>query len=656
MYESHTQAMLQRILNSVNAESDDHTSQVFHSRLGANFYSMHALFLQLYGNRADAEEKLTELIAALANSYQQRPAELRNKDTQREQNPDWFLSQNWVGMALYCDRFAGGLAGVNQRVDYLNELGVNMVHIMPMMQAPAGANDGGYAISDFRQVDSRFGTLSDITKLSDTLRSKEMLLTLDVVINHTSDEHQWAQKAREGDPKYCDYYYLYPDRQLPDQFEQTLPEIFPETAPGSFTWDDELQQWVMTVFNNYQWDLNYRNPDVFREMIEIILFWANQGADILRLDAPAFIWKQLGTGCQNLPEAHLILQLFKDCAQIVCPGVLFIAEAIVAPKEIIKYFGPDPIAGRECEIAYNATFMALLWDAVATRNTKVLNQALHSLPAKPERTTWLNYVRCHDDIGLGFEDADITAAGLTPYDHRRYLMQYLTGQYADSSSRGLAFATNEKTGDARISGSLASLAGLEKAVVNQDSHATELALQRILTLHALTMSYGGITLLYYSDELATLNDYSYENEPEKAPDNRWVHRPKIDWERAEQRHIDGTKEQRTFSGLQELIALRKRTEVFADFNNRELLGNDNQHLFSFARYDPAGKLAPVVVVANFDEQDHFLNLDNLRAQGYLHGTAIYDVKSGEQLVLPEPHLLSIPACGFYYLSNQTSTS
>ena len=656
MYESHTQAMLQRILNSVNAESDDHTSQVFHSRLGANFYSMHALFLQLYGNRADAEEKLTELIAALANSYQQRPAELRNKDTQREQNPDWFLSQNWVGMALYCDRFAGGLAGVNQRVDYLNELGVNMVHIMPMMQAPAGANDGGYAISDFRQVDSRFGTLSDITKLSDTLRSKEMLLTLDVVINHTSAEHQWAQKAREGDPKYCDYYYLYPDRQLPDQFEQTLPEIFPETAPGSFTWDDELQQWVMTVFNNYQWDLNYRNPDVFREMIEIILFWANQGADILRLDAPAFIWKQLGTDCQNLPEAHLILQLFKDCAQIVCPGVLFIAEAIVAPKEIIKYFGPDPVAGRECEIAYNATFMALLWDAVATRNTKVLNQALHSLPAKPERTTWLNYVRCHDDIGLGFEDADITAAGLTPYDHRRYLMQYLTGQHEHSSSRGLAFATNEKTGDARISGSLASLAGLEAAVLYQDSRATELALQRILTLHALTMAYGGITLLYYSDELAMLNDYSYENEPEKAPDNRWVHRPKIDWQRAEQRHIEGTKEQRIFSGLQELIALRKRTEVFADFNNRELLGNDNQHLFSFARYDPAGKLAPVVVVANFDEQDHFLNLDNLRAQGYLQGTAIYDVKSGEQLVLPEPHLLSIPACGFYYLSNQAGIS
>ena len=265
MYEPHTQAMLQRILNTISDEFNDCTSQIFLSRLGANFYSMHALFQKLYGDRPDAEAKLTELITALARSYQQRPAELHEKDVQREQNPDWFLSQNWVGMALYCDRFADGLAGVNERIDYLDELGVNMVHIMPMMQAPAGANDGGYAISDFRQVDSRFGTLSDVTALSDTLRNREMLLTLDVVINHSSNEHQWARKAREGDPKYRDYYYLYPDRQVPDQFEQTLPEIFPETAPGSFTWDDELQNWVMTVFNNYQWDLNYRNPDVFRD-------------------------------------------------------------------------------------------------------------------------------------------------------------------------------------------------------------------------------------------------------------------------------------------------------------------------------------------------------------------------------------------------------
>lgn len=651
MYEPDSHALLGRILDKLKGDLGRKNLRPFYTRLGGNFHSMHKLFRQLYGQRPDYEDRLADLVKALADSYVQRPAALRDLDAAREQDPDWFLSQHWVGMALYCDRFAGGLAGVNQRVDYLRELGVNMIHIMPMMQCPAGANDGGYAISDFRAVDGRFGNITDIHGLSSTLRKHNMLLTLDVVINHTSDEHVWAQQARQGDAHYRDYYYLYPDRSLPDQFELTLPEIFPETAPGSFTWDEALQQWVMTVFNNYQWDLNYRNPAVFTEMISIILFWANQGADILRLDAPAFIWKQLGTSCQNLPEAHLILQLFKDCAQVVCPGVLFIAEAIVAPQEIIKYFGPNPVEGRECEIAYNATFMALLWDAVATQNSRVLEQALRSLPPKPERTTWLNYVRCHDDIGLGFENADIAAAGFAPYAHRRYLVDYLTGKYPGSPARGLVFAANDKTGDARISGSLAALAGLESALESGDQVRVGLAIRRIITLHALIMAYGGITLLYYGDELASLNDYGYRDIPEHAPDNRWVHRPQIDWEQAGQRHEAGTVQQQVFAGLQHLIAKRKEMAVFADLNNRQLLQQDNPHLFVFARYDPTGQLPPVVVVANFEARDHFLNLNNLRTQGYGYG-ALYDLHSGQDVPSPEPHLLTVPACGFYWLGTR----
>ncbi|MEZ5448592.1 MAG: amylosucrase [Thiolinea sp.] len=610
---------------------------------------MHKLFKRLYGERPDVEEKLGDLVKALANSYLQRTRHLRELDTAREQNPDWFLSQQWVGMALYCDRFAGGLAGVNERVAYLQELGVNMIHIMPMMQCPAGANDGGYAISDFRNVDKRFGKLADVQALSKTLRSNDMLLTLDVVINHTSDEHEWAQRARQGEPRYLDY-YLYPDRTiLPDQFEQSMPEIFPETAPGSFTWDPVLQQWVMTVFNNYQWDLNYRNPDVFTEMMEIILFWANQGRTScvwMHRPSSGSSWGRLA---RTLREAHLLLQLFKDCAQIVCPGVLFIAEAIVAPQEIIKYFGDDAVEGRECEIAYNATYMALLWDAVATRSAKVLNQGLRSLPAKPARTTWLNYVRCHDDIGLGFENADIAAAGFEPVTHRKFLVNYLTGQHAGGSARGLVFAANDKTGDARISGSLASLAGLESALDSGEQVAIELAVQRILTLHALIMAYGGITLLYYGDELASLNDYSYLEVPEHAPDNRWVHRPQLDWSQVAEKLAQDGVEKRVFAGIQQLIRLRKATAVFADYNNRTLLGNDNPHLFTFARHDPAGELPPVVVVANFDERAHHLNLDQLRAQGYLQSAHLHDLHSGRDVPLDAAHLLSVPACGFYWL-------
>ncbi|MEZ5535156.1 MAG: alpha-amylase family protein [Thiolinea sp.] len=647
MYRPENQIALQQVL----ALQDDErisagTVYSFHLRLAANYDSMRALFMQLYGQREDAEQQLAHLLDHLREAFKQRKPALQQLDQQREADPDWFLSQYWVGMAMYGDRFAGNLSGIRERVDYLQELGVNMIHIMPMMRCPQGANDGGYAISDFRDVDPRFGSMADIAALSQTLRDNGMLLTLDIVINHTSDEHEWAQRARAGEPQYQDYYYLYPDRTLPDHFDQSMPEIFPETAPGNFTWDDELQQWVMTVFNQYQWDLNYTNPAVLTEMLDIIFYWANQGADILRLDAPAFIWKMLGTTSQNLPQAHTILQLFRDCMQIVCPGVLAIAEAIVAPRDILPYFGDAQ--HDECQIAYNATFMALLWDAVATGRADVTEQALWSLPEKPLRTTWLNYVRCHDDIGLGFEDESIRRAGFDPFLHRRYLKDYFSGAFPFSTARGCLFGVNEKTGDARISGSLASLAGLELALENGDQAAVALACQRIITLHALIMAYGGIALLYYGDELATLNDYRYLQVAEHAADNRWVHRPQMDWELAGQRHIAGTYQHTVFSALQRLISLRKQLPVLADFNNRAILANDNPHLLTLLRPALNAGQRSVLVVANFDRHTHHLNLDAIRHAGYAQGE-LYDLYSEKIVPVLKGHLLEVPACGFYWL-------
>jgi len=647
MYTPENQTALKKALASqdtsrISTSIDDN----YHLRLAANYHSMRGLFMQLYGQRDDAEHQLTKLLHHLRDAFDARKQSLKQLDQQREAEPDWFLSQKWVGMAMYGDRFADNLAGVTQRLEYLQELGVNMVHIMPIMRCPEGANDGGYAISDFREIDPRFGNMQDITALSDTLRSNDMLLTLDIVINHTSDEHDWARRARAGEQAYQDYYYLYPDRALPDQFDLSMPEIFPETAPGNFTWDEELQQWVMTVFNHYQWDLNYTNPAVLIEMLDIIFYWANQGADILRLDAPAFIWKMLGTDSQNLPQAHQVLQLFRDCMQIVCPGVLVIAEAIVAPRDIMPYFGDKQ--NDECQIAYNATFMALLWDSVATGKSEVMEQALWSLPDKPSRTTWLNYVRCHDDIGLGFEDESISRCGLNPYLHRRYLKEYFSGEFSGSTARGHLFGVNDKTGDARISGSLASLAGLEAALESGDSELLALVYQRIITLHALIMAYGGIALLYYGDELATLNDYSYLSITEHAADNRWVHRPKMDWDLAEQRHVVGTPQQRVFTALQRLIALRKQLPVLADFNNRQVLANDNPHLLTLVRPAITPEQDNLLVAANFDSNDHHLNLHSLRSAGYAHGE-LYDLYSDQTVPIAMGHLIEVPAAGFYWL-------
>ncbi|MEJ2592424.1 MAG: amylosucrase [Candidatus Thiodiazotropha sp.] len=651
MYEQVSHSLLNYILDEMTPELQKRDLRHFYTRLGANFYAIYTLFYHLYGQREDFREQIISLVEVMATRYLQRHAKLRHLDQEREIDHNWFLSQEWVGMALYADGFAGNLEGVRSKLPYLQELGVNMLHVMPVLLCPEGASDGGYAVSDFRNVDPRVGTLEDINELSSATLKRGMLLTLDMVVNHTSDEHEWAQRARAGEQKYQDYFYVFPNRDVPDMFEESMPEIFPQHSPGNFTWDEQMQKWVMTVFNSYQWDLNYSNPAVFIEMIDNILFWANQGADIIRLDAVAFLWKKIGTNCQNLRESHLILQMMKDCCQVTAPGVLFIAEAIVAPIEIIKYFGEDAVIAKECEIAYNATFMALLWDAVATKNTQLLRRGILSLPTKLDRATWLNYVRCHDDIGLGFDDKDIIAAGYEPLAHRRFLVDYFTGQYDDSAARGQPFGVNPKTGDARISGSLASLVGLEVALENNDEAAIDKAIKQILLLHSMICAFGGIPLLYYGDEIGTLNDCQFMQDEKKAGDNRWMHRPTIDWEKAELRHRHGTVEQRIFDGLKKMIEVRKGISAFADFNNRELIDTGNPHLFAFWRSNPLLPNGAVLVVANFDEAPQYMELGSLGNRGMFGYGKLHDLYSGESPSLFKDQLV-VPPFHFYWLNDE----
>ncbi|MCG8487017.1 MAG: alpha-amylase family glycosyl hydrolase [Chromatiales bacterium] len=651
MYEQVSHSLLNHILDELKTEIRKRDLRHFYTRLGANFYGIHLLFHHLYGKREDFKEQMIHLVEVMAIRYVQRHVTLKQLDSDREKRHNWFLSQEWVGMALYADGFADNLQGVEERLPYLQELGVNMLHVMPVMVCPDGASDGGYAVSDFRNVDERFGSLEDINKLATSTRKRGMLLVMDMVLNHTSDEHEWAQRARAGEQKYQDYFYTFDNRDIPDMFEETMPEIFPETSPGNFTWDEQMQKWVMTVFNHYQWDLNYNNPAVFIEMLDNTLFWANQGADILRLDAVAFLWKKIGTTSQNEREAHLLLQLMKDCCQVTAPGVLFIAEAIVAPVEITKYFGEDAVIAKECEIAYNATFMALLWDAVATKNTKLLRQGIQSLPTKLDRATWLNYLRCHDDIGLGFDDADIHKAGYQPLAHRKFLVDFFTGRYDDSPARGAPFGVNLKTGDARISGSLASLVGLEAAIEQDDAEAIEQSVKVILLLHSLICSFGGMPLLYYGDEIGTLNDREFLNDENKAGDNRWMQRPKIDWQRAERRHQHGTPEQQIFDGLKKMIAARKGIPAFADFNNRELIEVDNPHLFVFWRSDPFMPMGSVLVVCNFDSSPQFMELSALGNRGMFEYGNLKDLYSGESPRLFKQQLV-VPPHQFYWLTDQ----
>lgn len=648
MYEQVSHARLNEILASMHSSLRHERMQHFYTRLGANFFSIHTLFRKLYGERADFDIHLQDLVGVMMKQYLNRPTHLKKSDLQREADHTWFLHQKWVAMALYADGYGDDLQGTKARLGYLQDLGINLVHVMPICDCPAEASDGGYAVRDFRKVSERLGSMKDIADLATNMRRREMLLALDVVVNHTSDQHEWALRAQSGEQAFQEYYYVFDDREMPDIYEESMPEIFPESAPGNFTWNEEMGKWVMTVFNHYQWDLNYRNPRVFIEMLDIILYWANAGADILRLDAVAFLWKRLGSSCQNEHEAHLILQLMKDCCQVTAPGVLFIAEAIVAPTEIIKYFGEDAINAKECEIAYNASLMALLWEAAATRKTNLLNIGVRNLPAKLERATWLNYLRCHDDIGWGFADADIVDSGYDPQLHRRFLVDFYTGAYPLSNATGIAFGRNEKNGDARISGALASLAGLEAALERNIQEEIDHAIRTILLLHSMILSFGGIPLLYYGDAIGTLNDDAYLLDESKRSDNRWIHRPKMDWRKAELRNIPGTVEHRIFTGLRHMIAVRKATPAFADFDNRESIELNHPHLFCFLRHAREWSDRKVLVVGNFDHNEHAIDLSPLRKIGTFTYNRLRNLISGEEMQL-EGDLLPIAGLGFLWL-------
>lgn len=552
-------------------------------RINYFYQDLHSTFHSLYGDNPNADRALHALLKVLVKKYQARPDALKIQDRTRENNPHWFHSNKLVGMMLYVDRFAGDLKGLRSKLDYFEELSINLLHLLPVMEAPEKKNDGGYAVSNYVKVDSKFGTTRELKALCKDLRSKDMHLMLDLVLNHTSDEHVWAEKARKGSKRYMEYFHTFEDRTVPDLYENSLPEIFPENSPGNFTWDEEMQRWVMTVFNDYQWDLNYANPQVFNEMIAVLLEQANWGVDIFRLDAVVFLWKQMGTNSQNLPQAHIILQLFKICTQLVAPGVIFLAEAIVGPDDIMGYFGETETWSNECDAAYNATMMAALWDSMATRNNRILTQAIHGVPRKPDGTTWINYIRCHDDIGLGYANQYIVNSGYTPEPHRSFMVKFLTGEFEGSFSRGFPFMPNPLTGEARISGSLASLAGLESGIEEGNDEMIQLALDRIVLLQAIALAWEGIPMLYYGDEIATLNDYSYTQNPDLEDDNRWLHRPVIDWDRAEKRHDPESNEGYVFLRIKRLVALRQSLEVFTDNQSVQALDTGNEHIFAFSR-------------------------------------------------------------------------
>lgn len=639
------QLALSRLLPHVERELDRSIRvapeqwRAFRSRAETHWDHLFSLLTSIYPDRYDLYYHLEQLLLSMGQSWSDRPEPLRQLDTRRESDPAWFQSHSMLGAILYVDLFASNLAGLRQHIGYLHELGVTYLHVMPLFESPPGNSDGGYAVSSYRHVHPALGTMAQLAELAAELRHNGISLVLDLVFNHTSDEHEWARRAETGEPEFLDHYYVFPDRSLPDAYEAHLREIFPSTRRGSFTWNPRIQAWVWTTFNSFQWELNYSNPAVFVAMAREMLFLANAGAEVLRLDAVAFIWKQLGTSCENLPQAHQIIQAMNAVARIAAPSLLFKSEAIVHPDEVERYISPS-----ECQISYNPLLMALLWEALATREVRLLAHSMRRRFAIPAGCAWVNYLRCHDDIGWTFDDADARSCGIDPVGHRQFLNAFYTGRFPGSFARGVPFQENPETGDARVSGTLASLAGLESALHTADPNQVQEAINRILMLHSIIMSIGGIPLIYLGDETGILNDYSYASDPAKAADSRWVHRIARNWDDHATKGLADDASRSIRQGIESLIKLRKSLPVL---RNADMLVIEcaNPHVFAYARYHANERL---IAVTNFSEHPQQIDPNPIRTHGlaYTFTDLIADQPvSAEDLLELQPYqyLWLVPA-------------
>ena len=590
----------------------------------------------------DPAEMLPALVDVIAAVHLARSPRLRQRDRERTLRPDWFQSADAVGYVAYADLFAGDLAGIRGRIEYLSGLGITYLHLMPLLTPRPGANDGGYAVMDYRSVRSDLGTMDDLADLAAALHDAGVSLTLDLVLNHVAREHEWAMKAKAGDPKYRDYFYVYPDRETPNAYEQTLPEIFPAFAPGNFTWDDALDGWVWTTFNEWQWDVKWSNPEVFVEFADIIGFLGNQGADCIRLDAIAFVWKRLGTNCQNQPEVHAITQALRACTRIMSPSVIFKAEAIVGPKDVVAYLGQGEHAGKVSDLAYHNSLMVQIWSALAARDGRLLAVALSRFAPIPVTGAWATYLRCHDDIGWAIDDVDAEDVGWNGYGHRSFLADFYAGEFEGSFARGIHFQSNPETGDRRTSGSAASLAGLEAALAARDSAAVDTALARLACAYAMVFGFGGLPLLYMGDELALLNDQTYLDDPAKRDDNRWIHRPAMDWTVADGHALAGGVSDRMFRVIRGLVDARKSLPALHASVATDVFATDNPAVLVFRRRHAAGS---IVQVYNLSENPQDFDTEVL----WPLQSPLLDHLSGQTLdVLPT---LTVPPYGAWWLTS-----
>ena len=571
----------------------EENDRIFAQRLERHHDELRWLYMELYGN----DDMFAELCDQMKRYYDERNDKLKTLDAEREAEGEWYRKRDMLGMMMYIDNFAGNIKGVQEKLPYLEKCNVNYVHLMPFLDSPKGRSDGGYAVADFRKVKPELGTMEDLSELAEKCHEKGISLCMDFVMNHTSEDHEWAVKARQGDGEYMSRYFFYADPSIPQEYEKTVPQVFPTTAPGNFTYLPELGHYVMTTFYPYQWDLNYRNPRVFNEMMYNFLYLANQGMDIIRIDAVPYIWKELGTNCRNLPQVHTIVRMMRMIGEIVCPGIVLLGEVVMEPDKVAPYFGT--VEKPECHMLYNVTTMATTWNTVATRDIRLLRKQMDIVCALPREYTFLNYLRCHDDIGWGLDYDTLKTWGMEEVPHKKYLNDYFQGKTEGSVSRGELYNEDLVTGDARFCATTASMCGVESAGFEQDEQKMDQAITKDVMLHAYMFTQSGIPMLYSGDEIGQVNDYTYKDDPEKAPDSRYIHRGKFNWDLVDNIGNKESVQGKIFQALDKLEAIRRNEAVFntdaevytKDYSDQSVLwiirraeGEELHAVFNFSDY------------------------------------------------------------------------
>ena len=592
------------------------------------------LYCELYKNQ---DESFEQLCGQMYRFYTERKTALKTMDRERAKDPQWYKGNRMVGMMMYVDAFAGDLNGVLKHLDYIEECGVNYLHLMPLLDTPEGRSDGGYAVSDFRKVRPDLGTMEDLECLAKECHKRGVSICLDFVMNHTSEDHEWARKAKAGDPEYQNRYFFYDNYDLPAQFERTVPEVFPTTAPGNFTWVQEAGKYVMTTFYPYQWDLNYWNPVVLNEMAQNMLNLVNRGIDVIRIDAVPYIWKQLGTNCRNLPQVHTIVRIMRIICEIVCPGVLLLGEVVMEPDKVVPYFGS--VEKPECHMLYNVTTMAATWNSVATRDIRLLRQQMNVVSGLPKDYVFLNYLRCHDDIGWGLDYPWLKQFGIDEVSHKKYLNDFLTGQYPGSFGRGELYNSDPESGDARLCGTTASLCGIEKTAFEKDTEALEKAVRLDLMLHAYMLSQSGIPVIYSGDEIGQENDYTYHENPRKWDDSRYLHRGDFRWDLEKKRSVKGSLQEKIFDGIKKLETIRAQYPVFCTDARVWTIDTWDDSILGLVREYGEEK---VIALFNFSEFDKvaWINEEDGMYTDLISGRAM------------EAKGVEIPAYGVYWLMRE----